>query len=110
MIRLLSNSGAISTWPAGFRGLRHAAVAVVVGVVLRFAIYAVQGAPLFNPVIILNAYAQALVVLAGCRGVGVLGCGGERLRVSAAGSREVGVRDLGSGHRQRPVWGVPLRS
>jgi hypothetical protein len=38
VIRLPSNSGAIWAWPAGFRGLRHAAVAVVVGVVLGFAI------------------------------------------------------------------------
>jgi hypothetical protein len=38
VIRLLSNSGAIWTWPAGFRGLRRAALAVVVGVVLGFAI------------------------------------------------------------------------
>jgi hypothetical protein len=34
----------------------------VVGVVLGFAIYALQGAPSWNPVVILNAYAQALVV------------------------------------------------
>jgi hypothetical protein len=34
----------------------------VVGVVLGLAIYALQGAPTFNPVVIINAYAQALVV------------------------------------------------
>jgi hypothetical protein len=62
VIRILSREGTISTRQAGFRGLRHAAIAVVVGVVLGFAIYALQGAPSFNPVIILNAYAQVLVV------------------------------------------------
>jgi hypothetical protein len=62
VIRFLSTSGVISTWQAGFRGLRHAAVAVVVGVVLGFVIYAIQGALSFNPVVILNAYAQVLVV------------------------------------------------
>src|SRR5215216_2030034 len=47
VVRFLSREGAISTEQAGFRGLRHAAVAVVVGVVLGFVIYAVQGAPSF---------------------------------------------------------------
>jgi len=46
----------------GFRGSGHTAVAVAVGVVLGFVIYAVQGAPSLNPVIVLNAsYAQVLV-------------------------------------------------
>jgi hypothetical protein len=62
VIRSMSRTGAISTRQAGFRGLRHAAVAVVVGVVLGFLIYAVQGAPSLNPIVILNAYAQVLVV------------------------------------------------
>jgi hypothetical protein len=62
VVRFLSRSGTISTRQAGFRGLRHAIVAVVVGVVLGFVIYVVQGAPSFNPVVILNAYAQVLVV------------------------------------------------
>jgi hypothetical protein len=62
VIRLLSNSGEISAWQAGFRGLGHAAVTVMIGVALGFVIYAVQGAPSLNPMIILNAYAQVLVV------------------------------------------------
>jgi len=62
VIRFLSRAGTISTQQAGFRGLRHAAVAVVVGGALGFVIYAAQGAPTFNPVVILNAYAQVLVV------------------------------------------------
>jgi hypothetical protein len=62
VIRYLSRAGALSAQQAGFRGLGHAAIAVVVGVVIGFAIYALQGAPSWNPVVILNAYAQALVV------------------------------------------------
>ena len=62
VIRLLSNSGELSARQAGFRGLQHAGVAVVVGVVLGLVIYALQGAPSFNPVVFLNAYAQVLVV------------------------------------------------
>ncbi len=62
VIRLLSNSGAILTQQAGFRGLGHAVVAVVVGVALGLVIYAVQSAPTSNPVVIINAYAQVLVV------------------------------------------------
>jgi hypothetical protein len=62
VVRFLSRTGAISTRQAGFRGLQHAALAAVVGVTLGFVIYAVQGAPSFNPVVILNAYAQVMVV------------------------------------------------
>jgi hypothetical protein len=62
VIRLLSNWGEISARQAGFRGLQHAVVAVVVGVALGSVFYALQGAPSFNPVVILNAYAQVLVV------------------------------------------------
>lgn len=62
MIRFLSRAGEISTRQAGFWGLRHAAVAVAVGVVLGFAVYAIQGAPSLNLVVVLNAYAQVLVV------------------------------------------------
>lgn len=61
VVRFLSNSGEISALHAGFRGLRHAAVAVAVGAVLGFAVYALQGAPSWNPVVMLNAYAQVLV-------------------------------------------------
>jgi hypothetical protein len=62
VIRLLSKAGTIAPRQAGFRGLGHAGVAVVVGVVLGFGIYFVQGAPSLDPVVILNAYAQVLVV------------------------------------------------
>jgi hypothetical protein len=61
VIRLLSNSGEILTRQAGFRGIGHAVVAVVIGGVLGFVLYALQGAPTFNPVVIINAYAQVLV-------------------------------------------------
>jgi hypothetical protein len=43
VIRFMSRAGVVSTERAGFRGLRHAAIAVVVRVVLGFAFYALQG-------------------------------------------------------------------
>jgi hypothetical protein len=62
VIRFLSRAGTVSPEQAGFRGLGHVAIAVVIGVVIGFAFYALQGAPSWNPVVIINAYAQALVV------------------------------------------------
>jgi len=62
VVRFLSRAGKISARQAGFRGLRHAAVAVAVGMVLGFAVYALQGAPSLNLVVVLNTYAQVLVV------------------------------------------------
>jgi hypothetical protein len=61
VIRSLSRAGAISTEQAGFRGLGHAAIAVVIGMALGFAFYALQGAPSWNPIVLINAYAQVLV-------------------------------------------------
>jgi hypothetical protein len=61
VIRFLSNWGAISPRQAGFRGIGHAVVAVVIGGTLGFVLYFLQGAPTFNPVVILNAFAQVLV-------------------------------------------------
>src|SRR5215212_5932419 len=48
VVRFLARAGKISAWQAGFRGLWHAAVAVAVGGVLGFALYAIQGAPSLN--------------------------------------------------------------
>src|SRR5918994_1814668 len=61
VIRVVSRAGTLSPEQAGFRGLGHAAMAVVIGVVLGFAFYALQGAPSWNPIVLLNAYAQVLV-------------------------------------------------
>jgi hypothetical protein len=61
VIRFLSRAGTVSTEQAGFRGLRHAAIAVLIGAVLGFAFYALQGAPSWNPMVLINAYAQVLV-------------------------------------------------
>jgi hypothetical protein len=61
VIRFLSRAGTVSTEQAGFRGLGHAALAVVIGVVIGFAFYALQGAPSWSPVVLINAYAQVLV-------------------------------------------------
>ena len=61
-VRALSNSGIISPRLAGFRGIGHALLATVIGALLGFAFYALQGAPTtYDPLIILNAYAQVLV-------------------------------------------------
>ena len=60
VIRYLSRTGEIPTQQAGFRGLGHTAAAVAVGVALGF--YALRGAPSLDPIVILNAYAQVLVV------------------------------------------------
>ncbi|MDQ3861916.1 MAG: hypothetical protein M3317_00120 [Actinomycetota bacterium] len=61
VIRLASRAGTVSAEQAGFRGLGHAAIAVVVGAVLGFGIYALQGAPSWNPVVLINDYSQVLV-------------------------------------------------
>src|SRR5215204_2478275 len=61
VIRFLSRAGTVSTEQAGFRGLEHATIAVVIGVVLGFAFFALQGAPSWNPIVLINAYAQVLV-------------------------------------------------
>ena len=61
VIRFLSRAGAVSTAQAGFRGPGHAAIAVVIGAALGFGIYALQGAPTWNPVVLINAYSQVLV-------------------------------------------------
>jgi hypothetical protein len=61
VIRFASRASTLSPEQAGFRGLGHVAIAVVIGVVLGFAFYALQGAPSWNPVVLLNAYAQVLV-------------------------------------------------
>ena len=61
VIRFLSRSGEILTRQAGFRGLPHAVVAVVIGSALGFLLYFLQGAPSWNPVVLINAYSQVLV-------------------------------------------------
>jgi hypothetical protein len=61
VIRFLSRAGTLSTEQAGFRGLGHAAIAVAIGVALGFALYALQGAPSWNPMVLINAYSQVLV-------------------------------------------------
>jgi hypothetical protein len=49
VIRFASRASTLSPEQAGFRGLGHAAIAVVIGVVLGFAFYALQGAPSWTP-------------------------------------------------------------
>jgi hypothetical protein len=61
VIRFLSRAGTISSEQAGFRGFGHAAIAIIVGVALGLAFYALQGAPSWNPIVLINAYAQVLV-------------------------------------------------
>jgi hypothetical protein len=61
VIRFLSRAETISTEQAGFRGFGHAAIAIIVGVALGLAFYALQGAPTWNPIVLINVYAQVLV-------------------------------------------------
>jgi hypothetical protein len=61
VIRSLSRAGTVSSERAGFRGLAHATIAVAIGAVLGFAFYALQGAPSWNPIVLINAYSQVLV-------------------------------------------------
>jgi hypothetical protein len=61
VIRSLSSSDQILTRQAGFRGLPHALVAVMIGGTLGFALYVLQVVPTLNSVVLLNAYAQVLV-------------------------------------------------
>jgi hypothetical protein len=61
VIRFVSRAGTVSTQQAGFRGVAHAVIAVAVGVAIGFAFYALQGAPSWNLVVFINAYAQVLV-------------------------------------------------
>ena len=108
VIRFLSRAGAISVQQAGFRDIGHAVLAVVIGGILGFALYVLQGAPTFNPIVIINAYAQVFVgsiakVLV-CWAVA--GSGAESLLRRA---RQMGIGDPRGGHRQRPVRCLPLR-
>ena len=48
VIRFTSRAGGLSAEKAGFRGFGHVATAVIFGVVLGPAFYAVQGAPSWN--------------------------------------------------------------
>jgi hypothetical protein len=61
VIRLVSRADTVSAEQAGFRGLAHAVVAVAIGAVLGFALYALQGAPTWNLIVLINAYSQVLV-------------------------------------------------
>src|SRR5918994_4772142 len=47
VVRALSNKGVISPRQAGFQSLGHAILAAVVGAVLGFALYAIQGPATF---------------------------------------------------------------
>lgn len=62
VLRAISRRGAVSTRQAGFGGFRRAITAILAGAVLGFAAYVLQGAPSLDPVVVLNVYAQVLVV------------------------------------------------
>ena len=61
VIRQLGKSG-VKPADAGFGAPVRTLVSLVVGVVLGFGFYVLQGAPSLSPVVVLNAYAQVLVV------------------------------------------------
>jgi hypothetical protein len=54
--------GAASPAELGFRTWRHGVAAALAGLAVGFGLYAVQGPPTLEPVVLLNAFAQVLVV------------------------------------------------
>jgi hypothetical protein len=62
VLRAMSGRSTVSTRQAGFHGFTHSVTAVLAGAVLGFAAYVLQGAPSLDPVVVLNLYAQVLVV------------------------------------------------
>ncbi len=62
-VRALSNTGAISSGQAGFQGVGHALIAVLIGAALGFAFYAFQGPPTFKPMVITNAFSSQVLVV-----------------------------------------------
>jgi hypothetical protein len=60
--RGLVRDGVASAAELGFRSRGHAVVAALAGLVLGFAAYALQGAPTLHPMVLLNGFAQVLVV------------------------------------------------
>jgi len=62
VVRWLHRQGLIRLHAAGFRGLRHSLGSVGVGLVLGGVIYALQPSPIWQPGVLLNGFAQVLVV------------------------------------------------
>jgi hypothetical protein len=62
LARRLVRGGVASTSELGFRRLRHAAAAVAVASGLGLAGYVLQDPPTLNPIVLLNGFAQVLVV------------------------------------------------
>lgn len=62
VLRWAARQGLIDRAAAGFRGGRHALVSGGLGLALGAGIYALQPAPIGHPVVLLNGFAQVLVV------------------------------------------------
>ena len=62
VVRWLHGHGLIRLDAAGFRGWRHSLGSVAAGLALGGVIYAVQPAPVWQPGLLLNGFAQVLVV------------------------------------------------
>lgn len=62
VVRWLHREGLIRLEAAGFRGWKHALGSVGAGLALGGIIYAVQPAPVWQPELLLNGFAQVLVV------------------------------------------------
>lgn len=62
VVRVLARSGAIAPRQAGFRSIRHALLAVLIGGGFGFLFYAIQMPPTLDPIVLTNAFAQVLVV------------------------------------------------
>jgi hypothetical protein len=62
VVRWLHGQGLLRLDAAGFRGWRHTLGSVAAGLVLGGIIYAVQPSPVWQPGLLLNGFAQVLVV------------------------------------------------
>ncbi|MBV6476530.1 MAG: hypothetical protein MOGDAGHF_02121 [Rhodocyclaceae bacterium] len=64
LLRHWKRRGTLDTARAGFGSVKRVAAAMGAGLCLGLAAYVLQGAPSMNPVVIVNAFAQVLVVSA----------------------------------------------
>lgn len=64
LLRRMLREGFVSRHDAGFGSWRRSITWLPIGLILGFGLYAIQGAPSWDPIIILNAFSQVLVVSA----------------------------------------------
>ena len=64
VLRQLSRAGILAKLDAGFGPATPSPIRLAIAAGLGFALYALQGAPSWHPVVLINAFAQVLVVSA----------------------------------------------